>query len=373
MAVLFSASLRSLIGALSIVGALETIADAGIWDLSVDFSTAVNPNGAWTLGVLSSDLTFQPFNNNQVVGQQYASPQISGWSEASVVPYAMQNISTTPWLFGSGGASLGAGEVMLHPAISRASVVRWTAPATGHYSVNAAFRLFELNQSWESGYHIQVNQKTVEGGSGQLFSSGKSTATYAGEVFVMKSEVLDIVVDMGTDGRNAGDGTVVSLLIERSDDNVLAGDFDGDERLTLADLNQLNAAIRVGTNLGYDLDPNNNLDHQDRVVWVTQLKRTYFGDSNLDNVFDSTDLVSAFAAGKYEDGIPRNTEWSEGDWNGDADFDSSDLILAFSDGGYDQAPRPSVSAVPEPVNSAWILVVLGACSRRVRRWSATIT
>ncbi len=153
---------------------------------------------------------------------------------------------------------------------------------------------------------------------------------------------------------------------------MLAYDFDRDRQLTLADLNQLNAAIRVGMNFGYDLDPNNNLNLQDRVVWVTQLKRTYFGESNLDNVFDSTDLVSAFAAREYEDGISRNTEWSEGDWKRDADFESSDLIWAFSEGGYDQAPRSSVSAGPEPVNSAWILFVLGTRSQSVGRRSAMI-
>jgi hypothetical protein len=58
------------------------------------------------------------------------------------------------------------------------------------------------------------------------------------------------------------------------------------------------------------------------------------GDSNRDGVFDSRDLVLVFQAGKYEDGVPRNSTWEEGDWNGDGDFTSSDLVFAFQRGTY---------------------------------------
>ena len=41
-----------------------------------------------------------------------------------------------------------------------------------------------------------------------------------------------------------------------------------------------------------------------------------------------------FKAGKYEDGVDRNSTFDEGDWNGDGEFDSSDLLLAFKAGTY---------------------------------------
>ena len=56
------------------------------------------------------------------------------------------------------------------------------------------------------------------------------------------------------------------------------------------------------------------------------------GDSNLDGVFDQSDLVAVFQAGKYESG--QAASWSEGDWNGDQRFDSADLVLAMNSGGY---------------------------------------
>ncbi len=58
------------------------------------------------------------------------------------------------------------------------------------------------------------------------------------------------------------------------------------------------------------------------------------GDSNLDGIFDSADLVAAFQAGEYEDGHANNSGWSEGDWDGDGDFGSRDLVLAFQTGSY---------------------------------------
>ncbi len=58
------------------------------------------------------------------------------------------------------------------------------------------------------------------------------------------------------------------------------------------------------------------------------------GDANRDGVFDSSDLVLIFAAGKYEDDVLRNTRWEEGDWDGDQEFSTADLVYAFQAGGY---------------------------------------
>ena len=64
------------------------------------------------------------------------------------------------------------------------------------------------------------------------------------------------------------------------------------------------------------------------------------GDSNGDGIFDSSDLVAVFAAGKYEDGIEDNATFDEGDWSQDGDFDTSDLVAAFQAGHYVAAARP---------------------------------
>ena len=63
------------------------------------------------------------------------------------------------------------------------------------------------------------------------------------------------------------------------------------------------------------------------------------GDSNLDGIFNSTDLIVVFQAGEYEDGIANNSSWGTGDWNGDGEFDTADLVYAFQAGTYSRAAK----------------------------------
>jgi ELWxxDGT repeat protein len=64
------------------------------------------------------------------------------------------------------------------------------------------------------------------------------------------------------------------------------------------------------------------------------------GDSNHDGIFNSSDFVEVFKAGKYEDGIPGNATFEEGDWDGNGDFDSGDFVYVFQKGNYVAAAKP---------------------------------
>jgi hypothetical protein len=141
-----------------------------------------------------------------------------------------------------------------------------------------------------------------------------------------------------------------SILVRR-----IAGDFDGDGALAASDIDQLSSAIREGSTLAqYDLNRNGSVNAADRTVWVNELKRTYFGDANLDGEMNSSDLVVVFEAGQYEDSLVGNSTWAVGDWDGNAEFDTGDLVTAFQAGGYEQGPRQAVASVPEPASGlAW--------------------
>jgi hypothetical protein len=91
------------------------------------------------------------------------------------------------------------------------------------------------------------------------------------------------------------------------------------------------------------------VDDGDRRFWVNELKHTYFGDANLDEAFNSTDLIDAFKTGEYEDRGRGNSSWADGDWDGDGEFTSSDFITAFQSGGYELAARfRSLKVTVEP-------------------------
>jgi ELWxxDGT repeat protein len=92
------------------------------------------------------------------------------------------------------------------------------------------------------------------------------------------------------------------------------------------------------------------------------------GDSNIDGLFNSTDLVQVFQRGEYEDTVVGNSTWSDGDWNSDHEFDSGDLVAAFQTGKYERAAEVT-SSVPEPSNwiSTLIAIPLLTATLRGRR------
>jgi hypothetical protein len=149
--------------------------------------------------------------------------------------------------------------------------------------------------------------------------------------------------------------------------NSFPGDFSGDAVLDVADLDLLIAALGTSDPL-FDLNGDRVVNASDLRSWVRDIRRTWFGDANLDGRFDTDDLVQVFAAGEFEDSVGRNSRWSTGDFNGDGDFTTSDLVSAFQDGGYRRGPRTALS-VPEPSQAAlgWMLVWASLIAGRITR------
>ena len=144
----------------------------------------------------------------------------------------------------------------------------------------------------------------------------------------------------------------------------VAGDFNGNGERDVADLDLLTAAVAAG-DASFDLDGDDDADAADRTYWVETLSNTYFGDSNFDGEFSSSDFVTVFGAAKYETG--EDASWNEGDWNGDGTFNSSDFVAAFSGGGYEQGARDDgLMTVPEPSGIALALLGLVGLVRRRR-------
>lgn len=137
------------------------------------------------------------------------------------------------------------------------------------------------------------------------------------------------------------------------------GDFDANDVVDASDVDSLTRRVRGGYNSFYqpdfmfDLNDDSRVDHEDLRVWVKDVRRTWFGDANIDGVFESKDLVAVYEAGSYQQDVW--ADWSQGDWNADGRFDSGDLITAFQDGGYVAALTP---AVPEPEFSLVQLAIM---------------
>jgi len=100
-------------------------------------------------------------------------------------------------------------------------------------------------------------------------------------------------------------------------------------------------------------------------------QQAFAGDTNGDGFFLTNDLVAVFQAGKYEDTISMNADWTEGDWNLDGDFTTRDLVAAFQIGRFEQSN--AAVAIPEPDSSQLLAfgIVLLYKIPRTRGWRIT--
>lgn len=147
------------------------------------------------------------------------------------------------------------------------------------------------------------------------------------------------------------------------------GDYNGNGALDSGDLDLQSQAMQ-DQDLAFDENNDGVVDIADRQLWVNDYKNTWMGDADLNGVFDSSDFVLVFTAGKYE--IDESAGWAEGDWDGNMKFDSSDFVAAFGDGGYEMGqkpggPNPATAAVPEPSSVALLAIGLAAIALRRRQ------
>lgn len=186
-------------------------------------------------------------------------------------------------------------------------------------------------------------------------NDGTSAVAFTHE-FVAGDDQVNILLGGSVFGTPDNNPILHVLTLEHLGVAALAGDFNGDGVLTDSDIDALSAAIRGNsTDAEFDLNSDGAVDKADRSVWVIDLRSTYFGDSNLDGLFSTQDMVVVFQAGKYE--LDVDAGWADGDWTGDGRFATDDLVAAFQDGGYEQGARAAVNAVPEP--SCAVLLPIG--------------
>ncbi|MCA9149773.1 MAG: lamin tail domain-containing protein, partial [Planctomycetales bacterium] len=128
----------------------------------------------------------------------------------------------------------------------------------------------------------------------------------------------------------------------RAPGDVATADFNADGLVNATDIDLLCVAIHSGSgDLSYDLSGDGLVNSGDANYLISGVLHTTPGDANLDGIFDSTDFVQVFVAGKYENGVAGSAGWAEGDWDCDGEFTTRDLVAAFQAGGYVAAATPA--------------------------------
>lgn len=138
------------------------------------------------------------------------------------------------------------------------------------------------------------------------------------------------------------------------------GDFDADSLLTIQDVDLLSAEIdSPEPRLWFDLNDDGMVDQDDRSVWVSDLKKTFFGDANLDGQVDAADLNNLALSWQVNDA----TSWAQGDFDGDGNVGATDLnslALNWRKGSAEAASVPEPSSTP-------ILLIVGFLTLTLRR------
>ena len=131
-------------GTVFLLATLQADGVGGPWSAADDFSSSDNPNGVWSYGwsastcgglTLYDQMGFLCLGCNGVVNM---------WFDELCVPNAFHNSEDMP--VACADIFMDAGELVLHPGASNEkSVLRWTAPITGVFDLDARFELIDAS------------------------------------------------------------------------------------------------------------------------------------------------------------------------------------------------------------------------------------
>ena len=185
-------------------------AQAAVYDATADFSPSSNPNGVWTYGTTG----------------------VSVGGAFSAHPTASTNAGADIWSTGSepnvlhagaggwgccGSVSVDPNTLSMHPGSGGAySVIRFTAPSAGTYTISAAFWGNDYVGANGNGTTTDVH---VHLASGDLFGAlvngygPGSTQAYGGSVSLGVGDTVDFSVGIGANGNYYYDSTGVDIRV----------------------------------------------------------------------------------------------------------------------------------------------------------------
>ena len=133
-------------------------------------------------------------------------------------------------------------------------------------------------------------------------------------------------------------------------------DFDGSGELDLPDLDRLSLEIAQGLQgRTFDLNEDNEVNVDDLEVWVTDIKQTWIGDTDLDGEVNFADFLAL--SGSFGGA----GSWSQGDFNANGKVEFDDFLALSNHFG--KGSNKDIASVPEPRSAlptaiGWLILVL---------------
>ena len=125
--------------------------------------------------------------------------------------------------------------------------------------------------------------------------------------------------------------------------STIAGDFDGDDLLTAADIDLLSVAVQGNSvDTAFDLNEDGAVDSADRDFWIEDLFGTLPGDADLNRSVDFRDFLTLAANFGLEGG------WADGEFTGDGVIQFPDFVRLAQNFGL--SAEATTQAIPEPTS-----------------------
>lgn len=183
-----------------------------IWSAVADFTATSNPAGAWSYGwegFLGAPLNLYTVTDTTSV------PGMNAWLEEGAYPYnppyVARNVTTATICYEM--YCVPPAYLHFHPSSNaHYSVVRWTAPNQGSYTLEGEFIGLDYGGPTTTDVHVLVNSKLLLF-VGQIDSFNRPLP-FRGTVVLGAGDTVDFAVGFGTDGSNGDDSTGIRCLIK---------------------------------------------------------------------------------------------------------------------------------------------------------------
>ncbi len=191
--------------------AVEAVAQS--WSAAGDFSPTNNPNGVWSYGwsqTLGSLFILDTASESQSGIDRWLGQQ---WPDGN--PSVNHNATPTA-ITPFNSVTFQPGQLGFHPGPNgENAIVRFTAPATGSYNVDAAFVGLDFVGPTTTDVHILVRGASVFDGNVNGFGPG-SGPTFSTNLTLNAGDTVDFDVGVGQDGSFAYDMTGLDATITSS-------------------------------------------------------------------------------------------------------------------------------------------------------------
>jgi hypothetical protein len=197
------------------------VCDGPVYDLAADFSAVRNPNCIWSYGWSASrGSTFILATNSLEILNAFG--HMKGWAPYADVgsPVLALTDYNHPTLF------VPRGTVNIHPGpLGENSVVRWTAPSAGTYTIQGWFKGNDF--AYPTSSDVTILHGTTEIFTG-IINSYNVPVNFCLTVQVNAGDTIDFTIGYGSNRDYFGDSTGISATITGDAATQALPDADGD-------------------------------------------------------------------------------------------------------------------------------------------------